>query len=59
MQWWQWLQFAVYYVSAVCIAIGYVWTIVLFISGYRYLRRWNPGHRGTSRSTCGCSSSPR
>ena len=42
MQWWQWLLFAVYYVSAVCIAIGYVWTIVLFISGYRYLRRWNP-----------------
>ncbi len=34
---WDWLVFVVYYVSFVAIAIGYVWTIVLFIVGYRYL----------------------
>jgi len=35
---WDWVVFAVYYVSFVAIMIGYVWTIVLYICGGRYLR---------------------
>ncbi|MEZ5187003.1 MAG: glycosyltransferase family 2 protein [Candidatus Nanopelagicales bacterium] len=35
-----WLVFSVYYVSFVAIMVGYTWTIVLFVQGGRYLRRW-------------------
>ncbi len=37
---WDWIVFAIYYVSFVAIMVGYTWTVVLFITGYRYLRRW-------------------
>lgn len=36
---WDWVIFMVYYVSFVAIMIGYIWTVVLFVTGYRYLRR--------------------
>ena len=39
MTWWDWVVFGVYYVSFVAIVVGYVWTAVLFVTGYRYLRR--------------------
>ncbi len=35
---WDWILFVVYYVSFVAILIGYTWTIVLFITGNRYLK---------------------
>lgn len=44
---WDWIRFVIYYVSFVAILIGYTWTIVLFVTGNRYLRRLRdhpPGH---------------
>lgn len=34
---WDWVLFTVYYLSFLAILVGYVWTAVLFWSGYRYL----------------------
>ena len=35
---WDWAVFVIYYVSFVAIVIGYAWTVVLFVTGGRYLR---------------------
>ncbi|MBK9433973.1 MAG: glycosyltransferase [Micrococcales bacterium] len=35
---WDWVVFVIYYVSFVAIVIGYAWTVVLFVTGGRYLR---------------------
>lgn len=35
---WDWVLFGVYYLSFLAILVGYAWTAVLFVSGYRYLR---------------------
>lgn len=43
---WDWLFFGVYYISFVAIVIGYTWTIVLFVTGDRYLRRLRDKPRG-------------
>lgn len=40
MSWWEWIVFGVYYISAVSIAVGYTWTLLLFFVGFGYLRRW-------------------
>jgi 1,2-diacylglycerol 3-beta-glucosyltransferase len=37
---WDWVVFVIYYVSFVAIMVGYIWTAVLYVTGYRYLSRW-------------------
>lgn len=41
-----WLLFLGYWVAFVAILIGYTWTIVLFVSGGRYLRTWRAAAPG-------------
>lgn len=43
---WDWIVFTVYYISFVAIIVGYTWTIVLFVTGNRYLRAWQQRSRG-------------
>lgn len=40
MSWGEWLAFVGYFIAFVAIMIGYTWTIVLFVSGSRYLKYW-------------------
>ncbi|MCU0299209.1 MAG: glycosyltransferase [Candidatus Nanopelagicales bacterium] len=41
-----WLLFSAYYISLVAILIGYIWTVVLYIAGNAYLRRWRDAPPG-------------
>ncbi len=36
---WDWIRFSIYYVSFIAIVVGYAWTIVLYVTGNRYLNR--------------------
>lgn len=44
-----WLWFAIYYVSFLAIMVGYVWTIVLYVAGNRYLKRLRSQPPGDER----------
>ena len=50
---WDWAVFVIYYVSFVAIVIGYAWTVVLFVTGGRYLGFANARQEAKSRLSVG------
>ena len=52
---WDWAVAAIYYVSFVAIVIGYAWTVVLFVTGGRYLRFCANARQEVKPTICGYS----